>query len=160
MLNSFFRCVFILASEPIALKLITVSKCSCMACDPVLQITLNIMQEYENRPLPKLCIFFSSPRISSFKILELQVAKRSKPEKGTQHLISLQKLRFHSHRRATVRHQGASPRHQRPPPPGEPLEQCLKYKGLSHASIFFLFYNMRQEYYSLQSIREETMEMT
>ena len=135
------------------LKLITVSKCSCMACDPVLQITLNIMQEYENRPLPKLCIFFSSPRISSFKILQLQVAKRSKPEKGTQHLISLQKLRFHSHLRATVRQRP-------PPPPRELLEQCLKYKGLSHVSIFCLFCNMRQEYYSLQSMREETMEMT
>ena len=70
MLNSLCRCVFILASEPIALKLITVSKCSCMACDPVLQITPNIMQEYENRPLPKL-YFFSSPRMTSFKILQL-----------------------------------------------------------------------------------------
>ena len=70
MLNSLCRCVFILASEPIALKLITVSKCSCMACDPVLQITPNIMREYENRPLPKL-YFFSSPRMASFKILQL-----------------------------------------------------------------------------------------
>ena len=92
------------------------------------------MQQSENRPLPEPYIFFSSPRMSSIKN---STAKCSKPEKGTQYLMSLQKLRDHSHPRTKSGIRGPHPTTS--VPPCQLLEQRLKYKGLSHMSIFFSF---------------------